>query len=141
MRPSKLRWLMEIANVTASRSEDPHVKVGAVAVRQDYTVIGHGYNGVPPDVELDAPTWADRDARRPFIVHAEINAIRYARPGEVWSIVTTHIPCEHCMNVLGSYAISVVVYENTLGDAYDDSIIRRIANLNRIRLIDIQEEQ
>lgn len=123
---------MNMARLTADRSEDPYVQVGAVAVREDYTVLGIGYNGAPAGVELDRATWADRDARRPFMIHAEMNAIRYARPGEVHAIFTTHIPCEHCMSVLGSYRTAVVVYEYSLGDAYDNDLIMRIANLNGI---------
>jgi dCMP deaminase len=134
VRPSKLRWLMDLANVAASRSEDPYVKVGAIAIRKDYTVIGLGYNGPPAGIDLTPTVWADRIQRRPLIVHAEMNAIRYARPGEIYAIVSTHIPCEHCMTVLGSYGTSVVVYEQSLGEAYDESVIRLIAKINEITI-------
>jgi dCMP deaminase len=132
-RSSKTDWLMDMARLAASRSEDPYVQVGAVAVREDYTVIGLGYNGAPPGVDL-GPTWADREKRRPFIIHAEMNAIRYAVPGTIFAIFTTHIPCEHCMSVLGSYRTSMVVYENSLGETYDETTIRRIAMINEITL-------
>jgi dCMP deaminase len=133
-RIARDKWFLELAEVIAKRSEDPYVKVGAIVIRDDYTVIGVGYNGAPAGVDLDAATWADRDARRPFMIHAEMNAIRYARPREVWGVYTTHIPCEHCMSVLGSYGTSVVVYTHSLGEAYDETLIRRIANINSITL-------
>ena len=133
-RYNRDRWFIDLAHLIAQRSEDPYVKVGAIVVRDDYSVIGVGYNGAPAGVDLDATTWADRGARRPYMIHAEMNAIRYARPREVWAIYTTHIPCEHCMSVLGSYGTSVVVYSHPLGENYDETTIRRIASINSITL-------
>jgi deoxycytidylate deaminase len=44
-----------------SRSQDPYVQVGACALRHDMSVAGVGYNGLPPDIDID---WSDRDERR-----------------------------------------------------------------------------
>jgi dCMP deaminase len=125
---------MRIAEAVSSRSEDPYVQVGAVALRPDWSIVGCGYNGLPSGVKVPNEFWRDRDGRRPFMIHAEVNALRYAKAGEVAMIVTTHIPCANCVTVLGSYHIGGVYWQCPLGDAHDISLIDRIAEMNGIHL-------
>jgi len=76
-----------------------------------------GYNGPPSGVDID---WSDRDARRAWMVHAEANALRYVRPGEVWLLATTMLPCSNCMLLIASYGIKEVVYRDMLDpDVYN----------------------
>lgn len=104
-RPDWDTWFMGLAVAVASRSEDPHQKVGCVAVRQDLSIVGVGYNGVPSGVEID---WSNRDARRPIVIHAEANALRYAKPHEVMALYVTLLPCPSCLTLIASYRIPVV---------------------------------
>jgi dCMP deaminase len=134
IRPDWSTWALGIAEASAARSEDPYVQVGAVALRYDWSIIGCGYNGLPAGVEVPPDFWDDRDGRRPFMIHAEVNALRYARAGEVGRVVTTHIPCANCVSVLGSYHIGIVEWHHELGDAHDMSLIEKIAEMNGIRL-------
>ena len=96
---------MGLATVIAARSEDPHQKVGCIAVRSDLSVVGIGYNGVPSGLEID---WSGRDERRPLVIHAEANALRYAKPDEVMCLYVTLPPCPACLTLIASYRIPVV---------------------------------
>lgn len=138
-RPSFEQWTMEIAHVVSQRSEDPYVQVGSVVATRDWRVLGVGYNGLPPGVNMPRDFWEDRDGRRPYMIHAEINALRGVTPTVGMRIISTHIPCASCMSVIGSYQVDTVVYQRDLGEAHDMELIRRIARLNRINLYRIGE--
>ena len=126
-RPSWAQYAAQLALVAADRSEDPHVQVGAVAMRADNTVAGIGYNGPPPGVEID---WSDRDLRRPLIVHAEVNALKHTTPADAADgyLVTTHRPCAACMTHIAAYGIRRVLYLTEIeGSVYDSELLDRIA--------------
>ena len=52
-RPSWEEYALELAKVASKRSEDPYLKVGASVLRYDNSVAGLGYNGAPPNIEID----------------------------------------------------------------------------------------
>ena len=85
------------------------MKVGACLLRHDNSVAGVGYNGAPSGIELN---WQDRDHRRVRVVHAEVNALRYTRPGESYLLACTHIPCNDCMKTIAAYGIKEVVFND-----------------------------
>lgn len=131
-RYSWSEYAMKLAEAAALRSEDPHRQVGTCLLRPDNTVAGLGYNGAPAGVELD---WEDRDARRAWVLHAESNALRYARPGEVEVLVTTAIPCSTCLLLIASYGIGHVVYRDELDwEVYDRDQIFAIAEKTHITM-------
>ena len=103
-------YALEIAFVAAERSEDPYLKVGACILRHDNSVAGLGYNGAPPGIEIN---WDNRDERRKRVVHAEVNALRYAKPGECRLLACTDLPCGDCLKMIASYGIKKVVYTRT----------------------------
>jgi len=110
----RLTWeqmAMGLAEVAAKRSEDPYCKVGACVLRHDKSVAGIGYNGGPRGIEID---WSNRDERRKRVIHAEINALKYVRPGEGWLLASTLLPCHHCLQVIAAHGIKYIVY----GDIY-----------------------
>jgi dCMP deaminase len=88
-RPSWEEYALLLANTASLRSEDPYIKCGACVLRHDNSVAGLGYNGSPPGYNID---WTDRDARRPFVSHAERSALRYCKPGEAKLIAITLSP-------------------------------------------------
>jgi len=117
VRSSIEQYALDLAIAAAARSEDPWHRVGACLLRSDKTVASLGYNGPPSGVDID---WSDRDARRAWMVHAEANALRYVRPGEVWLLATTMLPCSNCMLLIASYGIKEVVYRDMLDpDVYN----------------------
>jgi dCMP deaminase len=133
---TRLSWdhyALEIAYAASSRSEDQHHAVGAAALRADRTIAAVGYNGAPPGVEID---WSDRDARRSYVIHAEANALRYVRPGEVELLAATMMPCQGCVLLAASYGIKRVVYAEELdASVYDIPAIQRLAALCQVELV------
>lgn len=109
---TRINWdeyALKLALVASERSEDPYVKVGACALRQDHSVASLGYNGAPPEINID---WSDRDERRRRVVHAEVNALRYVSPNECYLLASTHLPCNDCLRMIASYGIRKIVYRN-----------------------------
>lgn len=137
-RPTFGVYALGLAAEAATRSEDPYWQVGACLMRADKTVAALGYNGAPSGVDLD---WADREGRRPFVQHAESNALRYVRPGEVDLVATTSMPCSTCMLLIASYGIKKVLYRDELDpDTYDRRLILRIAATCGIQVGRVLEE-
>ena len=132
---SRIDWReysLELARVAATRSEDPYVKVGACALRHNYSVAGLGYNGAPPGINID---WSNRDDRRKRVIHAEINALRYVTPGECLLLASTLLPCNDCLKTIVSYGIKQVIFK----DIYDmDSSSIDLAKEFDIELIHVK---
>lgn len=99
---------MLLAYTAAQRSPDPYVAVGAAAFRVDRSTVSTGYNGAEAGVELD---WSDRDARRPYVTHAERNCLKYARVGEPYYLYITMSPCKECLNRAIKYGVREIVYD------------------------------
>lgn len=113
MRPNWLTYGLDIAETVAARSEDPYVKIGAVVMRDDHSIAGVGYNGPPPGVNID---WDDRDRRRDFIVHAEVNAFRDCLRRDVAGgmVLVTGVSCIPCLAVVASMGIKHVCFRHEL---------------------------
>ena len=136
-RISLEKYAVSLAEAAASRSEDPFLKVGCALVRHDRTIAAVGYNGPPPGIDID---WNDRDARRGRMVHAEANALRYVRPGEVLFAATTYMPCLECVRALASYGVRTVVYQNELPREYHDiEAILRLATEFGMTVVKVNE--
>jgi dCMP deaminase len=108
-RPNWDTYCMLLAYTAGLRSPDPYTIVGAAAFRKDRSTIATGYNGAPPGVEIN---WSDRDARRPFVTHAEENCLKYTTPGEPHYLYVTMLPCSNCLRVAMSYGVKEIVYAN-----------------------------
>jgi len=128
--PERLTWrayALKLAIVASERSEDPFMKVGACLLRHDNSVAGLGYNGAPSGVELN---WQKRDHRRVRVVHAEVNALRYTKPGECYLLACTHIPCNDCIKTIAAYGIKEVVF--------NDIYVRDMSSLDMAKEFDIK---
>jgi dCMP deaminase len=108
-RPTWQGYAILIAWAARSRSEDPHVKVGACVLRKDGSVAGTGYNGVPPGIRVDL---TDNARRRAMMTHAEVNALRYTTPKDVTGglMATTRFPCMDCVKQAASYGLKSIAY-------------------------------
>lgn len=106
-RFDRYEWAMRLAEVSSLMSEDIYQKVGAVAIRSDYSVAGVSYNGAPPKIEID---WSNRDERRKYVIHAEMNLLRYIKPNECELVAITISPCNDCLKNLASYGIKKVLF-------------------------------
>ncbi len=73
------RRFLDLAALVASWSKDQSTQVGAVIVDPARRVVSTGYNGLPARIE-DDPAWlADRGIKLRVVLHAEDNAINFAR--------------------------------------------------------------
>ena len=119
------RYALGIADAASRRSEDPYVRVGACILRADHSVASVGFNGSPSGISID---WSDRDARRPKVIHAESNALRYTRPGEGVLLATTMLSCLECVKLTASYGIKQIVFsEYYASDSYNEDATRALA--------------
>ncbi len=105
------RYALELAKTASLRSEDPYVQVGACALDFEHKVLGLGYNGLAPGKEVEKHFWADRDERRPFMIHAEANCLSLFRSGECEILAVTLLPCSSCATLIAGYKIKKVVYQ------------------------------
>ena len=101
-KTEKYQWhdyFMDIAELTAKRSNVPTTKVGAVLV-YDKRAISQGYNGYPAGF----PNWRVTGRRKQYEVHAEMNAIIWAaRRGmstEGASLYVNTMPCVECAKAI-----------------------------------------
>jgi dCMP deaminase len=124
-----IRLAFDIANY---RSEDPWVQVGAAGIKHDKSIV-LGYNGAPSKVNID---WSNRNARRPYVLHAEENVLNYVRPGEVEILAVTHLPCDRCIKLIAQKKIQKVYYSEIL-PSYDDKLTINMAKKFDITLIQI----
>jgi dCMP deaminase len=99
---------MLLAYAAAQRSPDPYMIVGAAAFRTDRSTVATGYNGAPVGVEID---WSDRDARRPFVLHAEANCLKFAAQSECYYLYVTLLPCRECLLRAAAYGVKEVIYD------------------------------
>lgn len=139
-RPTWEQYALTMAEAAATRSEDPFVKVGAVVLRPDHSVAGAGYNGAPSGIGLD---WEDRDNRRIFVIHAEVNALRYCTPRELGNgslMAVTHETCASCLPHIAAYGIRRVVYRRTLEESrYPKETLERQAKMLGITMTQMED--
>lgn len=119
------QYAMALAHVASLRSEDPFRKVGAVAIDFDNRVIGTAYNGLAPGYDADPDFWADRDARRKYMLHAEVNLCSLFTRGNVRLVACTTKPCTSCMQMLCAYGIKEVYFREDYPDSEADAIAAR----------------
>ena len=105
-------YAMALAHVASLRSEDPYRKVGAVAIDFDNRVIGTAYNGLAPGYNAGPDFWTDRDDRRKYMLHAEVNLCSLFTRGNVRLVACTTKPCTSCMQMLCAYGVKEVFYRD-----------------------------
>lgn len=110
MRISWEQYALKIAQVAALRSEDPYCQVGACALDHENRVIGVAYNGLSPGKVVNQSFWADRETRRPFMIHAEINLLSLLKRGECSLLACTLLPCSSCAQAICAHGVKTVIY-------------------------------
>lgn len=121
-------YYMDIAKAVSAKSKDPSTKVGAVIVRKDNTIASTGYNGFPRKLE-DRDDWLqDRDTKLGYTIHAEMNAILFAREDlSGCTLYATMFPCSNCALHITQTGIDKVVTQipdDEFTERWKDSIIR-----------------
>jgi dCMP deaminase len=124
-RLSMPEYAMALAHVASLRSEDPFRKVGAVAIDFDNRVIGTAYNGLAPGYNANPDFWNDRDERRKYMLHAEVNLCSLFTRGNVRLVACTTKPCTSCMQMLCAYGVKEVYYRDDYPESEADLIAAR----------------
>lgn len=109
MRLPLHEYALRLAEAAAQRSEDPKRQVGACLLREDGTVAALGYNGTPSGVLSDKRLW-ESPAKDLYVIHAEVNALRYVRPGEAVLLASTYRPCVECVKTAAAQGVRKIVY-------------------------------
>ena len=103
-------YALKIAKVASERSQDPYKRVGACALDHFNRVIGAAYNGLAPGIAVDDNFWENREARLPYIIHAEANLLSLIKRGKCKLLACTLLPCSSCASMISAYGIKKVVY-------------------------------
>lgn len=88
---------LELAKLISTWSKDPSTKCGAVITR-DKTIISLGFNGLPKGIEDNPEVLNNRELKYEMILHAEDNALLYARQNLTGCSIYTYPfpPCSRC---------------------------------------------
>ena len=107
------KWILrftEITEIVAGWSKDPNRKVGCSIINSDNRIISTGYNGLPADLKDSKEILNDRDRKRMYTVHAEVNAILNAITSvEGATLFVNSFPCNVCAGVIVAAKIKKVV--------------------------------
>ena len=110
---------LDLAFTVSTWSKDPSTRVGAVIVRPDNTIASTGYNGFPMGMDDKTEYLENRDEKYSRVVHAEMNAILFARePVKGYTLYTVpFMPCDRCFVHVAQAGIVRVVSEKMEGEA------------------------
>ncbi|MDR0333449.1 MAG: dCMP deaminase family protein [Dysgonamonadaceae bacterium] len=113
---------MRMAFIWAENSYCERRKVGALLVK-DKMIISDGYNGTPVGFENTCED--ENNASKPYVLHAEANAItkvaRSNNSSEGATLYVTSSPCIECSKLIIQAGIKRVVYTDAyrLSDGID----------------------
>ena len=126
---------IETARIWSNRSEDPYKKVGVCILNKDGRVLSVGYNGLLSKFNINEDFFSDRDNRRKYMIHAEINALSLVKRGDQPHLLaSTLLPCSNCATNIVAYGVKSVVYS----EEYEkDSNAKEIFKFYNIELIKI----
>jgi len=93
---------LELAKLVSTWSKDPSTKCGAVIVNPNNEIVSIGFNGLPKDVTDDHHRLHTRETKLEMIIHAEQNAIVFARqPLHNCTMYTWPMhACSHCAGLM-----------------------------------------
>lgn len=99
-----------LAAYISAWSKDPSSQVGAV-ITDGNRIISLGYNGFAAGVEDKPERLIDRDCKLNLTIHAEENAMIFAkRDLSGCTVYVTHPPCPRCASKLIQEEIGRIVY-------------------------------
>ncbi|MDE6207666.1 MAG: dCMP deaminase family protein [Muribaculaceae bacterium] len=107
------RRYLRMATIWAENSYCERRKVGAILVR-DQMIISDGYNGTPAGFENVCED--DSGATKPYVLHAEANAItkvaRSNNSSEGSTLYVTASPCLECAKLIIQAGVRRVVFND-----------------------------
>ena len=114
------RRFMDMATLVSMWSKDPSTKCGAVIIDPMNRVVSVGYNGFPRGCDDSVEKYKDRDTKLLRILHAERNAILFARRDLTGCTIYVHPlpPCAHCTGMIIQTGITRVVTREPTEEQY-----------------------
>lgn len=103
--------MIKLAEARAATSLDPHKKVGIIGLDKNGNYVDFGINHAGHVV--DNLFWNDRERRRKFMVHAEIDLLmklNHSKEPPITQVFITLFPCEYCMVALAQAGVIEVHY-------------------------------
>lgn len=99
------------ALLISTRSKDPSTQVGAIIVKPDKRIVSKGYNGLPSEMEDDYIHYNNRELKYDTIIHAEENALIFAKQDLDDCILYTwpFLPCSRCASKMIQAGIKRIV--------------------------------
>ena len=142
-----LKWhkrFLEIAEFISTWSKDPSTKVGAVIADKDNRIVSTGYNGFPKSVKDTLERYKNRDVKYKIILHAEENAIAYAKRDltDCTLYISGLPPCAHCASLIIQSGIKrVVVRKQQIPERWEESmqLSKQILKEAKVKLIEIKD--
>jgi len=132
MRISFEEMALNIADVVKDRSEDPYKKVGACILNKEGRVLSIGYNGLLAKQKANKKFWDNRDERRKYIIHAEINALAcISRYDEPYILASTLLPCSNCAINICAHNIKYVFYQE---EYHKDLLAHEIFDFYKVKI-------
>ena len=114
------RRMLGLVNLIATWSKDPSTGVGAVIIDAKNRVVSLGYNGFPRAVCDSDEALFDRDEKLRRTIHAEKNAILFARRDLTGAtLYVTHYPCSQCAAFIVQAGIKQVVTRPPAPDFFE----------------------
>jgi dCMP deaminase len=99
-----------LAAYISAWSKDPSSQVGAV-ITDGNRIISLGYNGFAAGVEDKQERLSDRDCKLNLTIHAEENAMIFAKRDLTGcTVYVTHPPCPRCASKLIQEEVGRIVY-------------------------------
>lgn len=122
-QPTKwdLRFL-DLAKTVATWSKDPSTQCGAVIADWQHRIVSLGFNGLPRGIPDVSELLAVRDVKYKIILHAEINALTFARGRAAGCTLYTWPirPCPGCASLAVQHEIARVVSPDTWHERFGD---------------------
>lgn len=131
------KYFLDIAKVVSTKSKDPKRQVGAIIVDEDNRVVSTGFNGYPKSYPDETVDWSNREQVRQCIIHAEANAILYARISlKNCKLYTTLCPCLDCAKMAAAAGMKEIYYledydKNSIPDDYKNNL-----NMSIVKIIE-----
>lgn len=130
-----IKHAMKVALEEAKLSKDPYRKVGAVILDSFNKIHYKGHNRAPEHLENDESFWQDKEGRKPYIIHAEIDALSKGLILKTDRLIVTLKPCIQCILTCAAFGIKEVYY---LEEKEGQEITNKIAENYGIKLYKVE---
>ena len=119
-RPEKWdKRFLDLSKLVSTWSKDPSTQVGAAIVDVSNKIISIGYNGFSMYTK-DDERLNDRDTKYKMIIHAECNALMFARTELTGCTLYTYpfMPCPKCASMMVQAGIIRIVSYNNMPERW-----------------------